>query len=54
MKLRLVAKRLQFPALVTALEGKVVGFVIGDVSRWEYGVPEHIGGIDTIGVDPHY
>jgi N-acetylglutamate synthase-like GNAT family acetyltransferase len=32
----------------------VIGFVIGDASGWEYGVPENIGWIDTIGVDPSW
>jgi ribosomal protein S18 acetylase RimI-like enzyme len=54
MKLELVEKHDQFSALVAELDGKVVGFIIGGVSRWEYGVPENIGWIDTIGVDPEY
>ena len=54
MKLELVKKRSQVTSLVAELDGKVVGFIIGDVSSWEYGVPENIGWIDTIGVDPDY
>ena len=54
MKLELVAKRSQIAALVAELDGKVIGFIIGGASRWEYGVPENIGWIDTIGVDPDY
>ncbi|MBI4799914.1 MAG: GNAT family N-acetyltransferase [Desulfarculus sp.] len=54
MKLDLVRKRSQVSSLVAELEGKVVGFIIGGASRWEYGVPENIGWIDTIGVDPAY
>ena len=53
-KLGLVEKRSQVSSLVVELDGKVVGFIIGDVSSWEYGVPENIGLIDTIGVDPDY
>ena len=41
-------------ALVAEMEGKVVGFILGDASGWEYGVPENIGWIDMIGVDPSY
>lgn len=52
MKLEMVAKRPEVAALVAELEGRVVGFIIGGVSRWEYGVPEDVGWIDTIGVDP--
>ena len=36
------------------MEGKVIGFILGDASGWEYGVPQNIGWIDTIGVDPSY
>ena len=42
------------PALVAELEGKVVGFIMGYVSGWEFGVPDTIGWIDTLGVDPAY
>ncbi|MBW2607446.1 MAG: GNAT family N-acetyltransferase [Deltaproteobacteria bacterium] len=54
MKLELVEKRSQISALVAELDGNVIGFIIGGASRWEYGVPENIGWIDTIGVDPDY
>ena len=54
MKLELVEKRSQIAALVAELDGKLIGFIIGGASRWEYGVPENIGWIDTIGVDPDY
>lgn len=54
MKLDLVKKHAQISSLVAELEGQVVGFIIGGASRWEYGVPENIGWIDTIGVDPDY
>ena len=42
------------PALVAELEGKVVGFILGYVSGWEFGVPDCVGWIDTLGVDPAY
>lgn len=42
------------PALVAELENKVVGFIMGYVSGWEFGVPDSIGWIDTLGVDPEY
>lgn len=54
MKLGLTQKHSQIFWLVAELDGKVVGFIIGGASRWEYGVPENIGWIDTIGVDPDY
>src|SRR4030066_841349 len=42
------------PALVAEFEGKVVGFILGYVSGWEFGVPDTVGWIDTLGVDPAY
>jgi len=54
MKLGIIENNSQFSALVAELDGKVVGFIIGGASRWEYGVPENIGWIDTIGIDPGY
>ena len=41
-------------SLVAEVEGEVVGFILGEVSGWEFGVPETIGWMDTIGVDPAY
>jgi N-acetylglutamate synthase-like GNAT family acetyltransferase len=40
--------------LVAELEGKVIGFIAGEVSGWEFGIPDTIGWISTIGVDPTY
>ena len=54
MKVELVEHRPQISSLVAEWDGQVVGFIIGGASRWEYGVPENIGWIDTIGVDPDY
>ena len=42
------------PALVAEIDGKVIGFILGFVSGWEFGVPDSVGWIDTIGVDPEY
>ena len=41
-------------SLVAEVEGEVVGFILGDVSGWEFGIPETIGWMDTIGVEPGY
>ena len=41
-------------SFVAEAEGRVVGFILGDVSGWEFGVPDTIGWIDTIGVEPDY
>ena len=54
MKLELAEKRSPIASLVVEMDGKVIGFIIGDASGWEYGVPEQVGWIDTIGVDPAY
>jgi len=40
--------------LVAELEGIVIGFIVGEVSGWEFGIPDTIGWISTIGVDPAY
>ncbi len=39
-------------SLVAELDGKVVGFVMGDVYFGEFGIPETTATIDTLGVDP--
>jgi len=54
MKLKLAEKRSPTSALVAEADGKVIGFIIGGVSMWEFGVPKNIGWIDTIGVHPDY
>lgn len=41
-------------SLVAEYEDKVVGFILGTVSGWEFGVPSSFGWIDTIGVDPDF
>jgi len=42
------------PALVAELEGKVVGFILGYVSGWEFGIPDTVGWINALGVDPDF
>jgi ribosomal protein S18 acetylase RimI-like enzyme len=51
-KVTLNDKRSQVSRLVAESDGRVVGFIIGYASSYEYGLPEKIGWIDTIGVDP--
>jgi ribosomal protein S18 acetylase RimI-like enzyme len=53
-KLELMNDRSSQISLVAEVEGKVVGFILGDISGWEFGVPDTIGWIDTIGVEPVY
>ena len=54
MKIEITENRSPMASLVAELDGKVVGFIFGDVSGWEYGVPDTVGWIDTIGVHPTY
>ncbi len=54
MKIELSKSRSPMASLVAEAEGKVVGFILGDASGWEYGVPDTVGWIDTIGVHPEY
>ncbi len=53
-KLERMDKQSSQVSLVAEIDGEVVGFILGVVSGWEFGVPETIGWIDTIGVDPAY
>jgi predicted N-acetyltransferase YhbS len=39
-------------SLVAEIQGKVLGFILGDISGWEFGVSDTIGWIDTVGVEP--
>jgi ribosomal protein S18 acetylase RimI-like enzyme len=41
-------------SLVAEIDSTVQGFIMGTVSGWEFGVPNTIGWIDTIGVKPAY
>ena len=41
-------------SLVAEHQGKIVGFVMGNVYKGEFGIPEKTATIDTIGVDPDY
>ncbi len=49
-----VESRTGIVPLIAELEEKVVGFIIGEASGWEYGVPEEVGWIHTLGVNPEY
>ena len=41
-------------SLVAEVGGKVAGFVMGSVYLGEFGIPESIAYLDTIGVDPDF
>lgn len=53
-KIELPDARYPFSGLVAELEGKVIGLIMGEMSGWEFGVPETVGWISTIGIDPDY
>ena len=53
-RIELINTRYPHSSLVAELDGNVVGFIVGEVSGWEFGVPDTIGWISTIGVDPAY
>ncbi|MDD5243883.1 MAG: putative acetyltransferase [Syntrophorhabdus sp. PtaU1.Bin058] len=42
------------PSLAAEVNGKVIGFILGSASGWEFGIPESVGWIDTIGVVKEY
>ena len=51
-KLEMLGTKSTPTSFVAEWEGRVIGFILGDVSGWEFGVPDTIGWIDTIGIDP--
>lgn len=53
-KIELPNPRYPLSCLVAEYEGEVIGFIVGEVSGWEFGIPDTIGWISTIGVDPDY
>jgi ribosomal protein S18 acetylase RimI-like enzyme len=53
-KIELLNTHHPLSCLVAEIEGRVIGVILGEVSGWEFGVPDTIGWISTIGVDPTY
>ncbi len=53
-KIQLPNPRYPLSGLVAELNGEVIGFIVGEVSGWEFGIPETVGWISTIGVNPDY
>lgn len=41
-------------SLVAELDGKLVGFIMGDIYFGEFGIPDASATIDTLGVDPAF
>ncbi|OPY02016.1 MAG: putative acetyltransferase [Syntrophorhabdus sp. PtaB.Bin047] len=42
------------PSLAAELDGRIIGFILGSASGWEYGIPENIAWIDTLGIRKEY
>lgn len=53
-KIELPDPRYALSCLVAEIDGRVIGFIVGEVSGWEFGIPNTMGWITTIGVDPSY
>lgn len=53
-KLELAENRPPMASIAAEIDGKVVGFVLGEVSGWEFGVPEDYAWLNIIGVAPDY
>jgi predicted N-acetyltransferase YhbS len=41
-------------SIVAEMDTRIVGFVMGAMNRGEYGIPEKIATIDTVGVHPEF
>ena len=41
-------------AVVAETEGKVVGFLMGQVFKGEFGIPEAVAVVDTVGIRPDF
>ncbi|MCX8111414.1 MAG: GNAT family N-acetyltransferase [Syntrophorhabdaceae bacterium] len=42
------------PSLAAEANGNLIGFILGSASGWEYGIPENVAWIDTLGVKKEY
>ena len=49
-----LAKGERNASIVAEAEGKVVGFLVGDVRAWDFGEDQEIGWIRIVGIDPAY
>jgi len=41
-------------SLIADYKGKVIGFIMGNLYTGEFGIPETIAFLDTLGIDPEY
>ncbi len=40
--------------LAAEIDGRVVGFIVGEIRPWEFGEDREVGWIRVVGVDPDY
>jgi len=41
-------------SLAAEFEDRVIGYIMGEANTGEYGIPDPVASIDTIGIDPEY
>jgi len=41
-------------SLVATDDDRVVGYIMGEANTGEYGIPEVVASVDTLGIDPEY
>lgn len=41
-------------SLVAVMDKKIIGFLMGEMHRGEFGIPENVGTVDTVGVHPEF
>ena len=49
-----LAKGERSACLVAETDGKVVGFLVGDVRAWDFGEDQEVGWIKIVGIDPAF
>src|SRR5206468_7815822 len=49
-----LAKGERNACVVAEAEGKVVGFLVGDIRAWDFGEDQEIGWIRIVGIDPAF
>ncbi len=49
-----LAKGERNTCLAAEADGKLVGFLVGDVRTWDFGEDEEVGWIRIVGIDPGY
>jgi predicted N-acetyltransferase YhbS len=54
MRVALDEERGMVISLVAEMDRKVVGFLMGEMYRGEFGIPENIATVDTVGVHPDF